>query len=295
MNIAFYDGMLLQVTLHDNEATILSKQKTGTATIDFYNYFSKYRLSPEKTLLKLSYCLGDKAVEIVSEQLLVSQFFSDCIDTHQENNLAAAKDALVYTYNLIQRAFSDIDAGLSVHSDTDTQGIERSRALFEASQFAITFALLENRIVPVYTVNNLHEYLLLDLYHSNLSPNSTKKIAVCPCCKRVFRLSQRNKVYCSKYCKDKNIRANSRKGPYYSEYRYLQQYNNRQLNKWRRNMVDSSPQAQKLQDAYHAWNEWARSEYEQVSSISDHMQRMTVEEFGECLKERWKALTQDLK
>lgn len=59
-------------------------------------------------------------------------------------------------------------------------------------------------------------------------------------------------------------------------------------------MADSPQQTQKLQDAYDVWNEWARSEYEQVSSISDHMQRMTVEEFGERLKERWKALTKDL-
>jgi hypothetical protein len=44
-------------------------------------------------------------------------------------------------------------------------------------------------------------------------------------------------------------------------------------------MADSSPQAQKLQDAYDSWNKWARSEYKQVSSFSDHMQRMTVEEF----------------
>lgn len=36
-------------------------------------------------------------------------------------------------------------------------------------------------------------------------------------------------------------------------------------------------------------------EYKQVSSFSDHMQRMTVEEFGERLKERWKALTRNLK
>lgn len=36
-------------------------------------------------------------------------------------------------------------------------------------------------------------------------------------------------------------------------------------------------------------------EYKQVSSFSDHMQRMTVEEFGERLKEQWKILMRDLK
>lgn len=60
-------------------------------------------------------------------------------------------------------------------------------------------------------------------------------------------------------------------------------------------MTDSSPQAQKLREAYNAWNELARSEYERVSGISDHMQQVTVEEFGERQKERWKALTKDLK
>lgn len=36
-------------------------------------------------------------------------------------------------------------------------------------------------------------------------------------------------------------------------------------------------------------------EYKQGSSFSDHMQRMTVEEFGERLKEQWKVLMRDLK
>ena len=108
-------------------------------------------------------------------------------------------------------------------------------------------------------------------------------------------MSQRNKVYCSKYCKDKSIRANNKKDPYYSKCRYLQQYNNRQLNNMCRYMADSSPQAQRLQDAYATWNKWARSEYERVSGVSDHMQQMTVEEFGEHLKEQWKILTRDLK
>lgn len=295
MNIAFCDGMLLQVALHNNKATVLSKHKIGTATIDFYNYFVKYRLSPEEPLLGLSNYSTSETIEIISGQPLVSQFFSNCIDTHQENDPAANKDAIAYTCNLIQRAFSDIDAGLSVSPGADTQRAEKSRALFRANQFTMVFALLNNRIVPVYTVNNLHEYLLLDLYHANFSSGSTKKIAVCPCCKKAFRLSYRNKVYCSKYCKDKSIRANNKKDPYYSKYRYLQQYNNRRLNNMCRCMADSSPQVQKLQDAYAAWNKWARSEYEQVSGISDCTQRVTVEEFGERLKERWKALTKDLK
>lgn len=293
MNIAFCDGMLLQVALHDDKATILSKHKVGTDTIDFYNYFVKYRLSPEEPLLELSSLPADKTIKIISGQSLVNQFFSDCIDTHQESNQAATKQALMYACNLIQNAFSDLDAALLAHSDT--QEAEGSRALFRTNQFAMVFALLDNQIVPVYMVKDLYEYIFLDFYYSNLSPDSTKKIAICPCCKKTFHLSYRNKVYCSKYCKDKSIRANNKKDLYYSKYRYLQQYNNRQLNNMFRHMADSSPQAQKLQEAYNAWNEWARSEYEQVSGIFDHMQRVTVEEFGECLKERWKALTKDLK
>lgn len=295
MNIAFCDGMLLQVALHDNKATALSKHKIGTDTIDFYNYFTKHRPSPEEPLLELSNFPANEAIKIISGQPLVNQFFSDYIDTSQENNQAATKEALAYTCNLIQGTFSDLDAALSVYSDADTQRAERGRALFKANQFTIVFALLDNRIVPVYTVNNLHEYLLLDFYHANFLTDSTKKIVVCPCCKKIFRLSHRNKVYCSKACKDKSILANNKKDPYYSKYRYLQQYNNRQLNEQRRNLVDSSPRAQKLLGAYAAWNEWARTEYEQVSGISDYAQQMTVEEFGERLKERWKILTKDLK
>lgn len=56
MNITFCDGMLLQVALHDNKATVISKQEIGTETIDFYNYFAKYRLSPKEQLLTLSNC-----------------------------------------------------------------------------------------------------------------------------------------------------------------------------------------------------------------------------------------------
>ena len=53
MNITFCDGMLLQVTLHDNKATVISKQEIGTETIDFYNYFAKYRLSTyDQTVLR---------------------------------------------------------------------------------------------------------------------------------------------------------------------------------------------------------------------------------------------------
>ena len=79
MNIAFYNGMLLQVTLHDSKATILSKRIVGADTIDFCNYFAKYRPSPEKTLLELSNYPADEAVKIISEQPLVNQFFSNYI------------------------------------------------------------------------------------------------------------------------------------------------------------------------------------------------------------------------
>lgn len=294
MNIAFYDGILLQVNLHNSKATVLSKHKIGTDTIDFYNYFTKHRPSPEEPLLELSNFPANEAIKIISGQPLVNQFFSDYIDTSQENNQATAKEALAYTHNLVQNVFSDIDAALAMHSGVNAKGFEGNQMLFGADQFTMVFALLGNRIVQVYTVKDLREYLLLDLYYANFVPDFSKKIAICPCCGKTFRLSQRNKVYCSKACKDKSIRANNKKDPYYSKYRYLQQYNNRQLNKQRRRMADSSLQAQKLRDAYTTWNKWARSEYKQVSGIPDHTQRVNVEEFDGRLKERWKALTWDL-
>lgn len=157
------------------------------------------------------------------------------------------------------------------------------------------FALLNNKIVQVYSVKDLYDYLSLDFYYANYASESAKRIAICPCCKRAFRLSQRNKVYCSKACKDKSIRVNNKKDPYYSKYRYLQQYNNRQLNKLRKQMADSPQQTQKLQDAYNTWNEWARSEYERVSNITYHEQQESIEKFGECLKEKWKGLMREAK
>lgn len=211
MNIAFYDGILLQVNLHNGKATILSKQQAGTDSIDFYNYFTKHRLSPEEPLLELSNFPANEAIKIISGQPLVNQFFSDYIDTSQENNQATAKEALAYTHNLVQNAFSDIDAALAMHSGVNAEGFEGNQMLFGADQFTMVFALLDNQIVPVYTVKDLYEYIFLDFYYSNLSPDSTKKIAICPCCKKAFRLSYRNKVYCGKYCKDKSIRANNRK------------------------------------------------------------------------------------
>lgn len=310
MNIAFCDGMLLQVALHDDKATILSKHKVGTDTIDFYNYFVKYRLSPEEPLLELSSLPADKTIKIISGQSLVNQFFSDCIDTHQESNQAATEEALTYTRNLVQHAFSDLDAAFSERpcaDDTSTQRFDKTvylftheeledgQTVFKPNQFTTSFVSLNNRIVLVYAVKNLYEYIALDFYHVYFSSDSIKQVAVCPCCKKAFRMSQRNNLYCSKSCKDKHIKANNKKSPYYSKYRYLQQYHNRQLNELRSQMTDSSPQVQKLQGIYDTWNEWARSEYEQVSGIFDHMQRVTVEEFGERLKERWKALTKDLK
>lgn len=197
MNIAFYDGILLQVNLHNSKATVLSKHKIGTDTIDFYNYFTKHRPSPEEPLLELSNFPANEAIKIISGQPLVNQFFSDYIDTSQENNQATAKEALAYTHNLVQNVFSDIDAALAMHSGVNAKGFEGNQMLFGADQFTMVFALLGNRIVQVYTVKDLREYLLLDLYYANFVPDFSKKIAICPCCGKTFRLSQRNKVYCS--------------------------------------------------------------------------------------------------
>ena len=60
-------------------------------------------------------------------------------------------------------------------------------------------------------------------------------------------------------------------------------------------MADSPQQALKLQDAYNTWNEWARSEYERVSDITNPEQQESIEEFGERLKEKWKGLMREAK
>lgn len=295
MNIAFCNGILLQVALHNNKATVLSKREIGADTINFYNYFARYCLSPEEPLLKLLNCADDEAVKIISGQSLVNQFYMDSIsnyaETSMQNYQTAAKEALTYTRNLVQQAFSELDTVFSEYHDTKKP--DGSQIAFIPKQVTTTFVLLDNRIVQVYTIKDVYDYLSLDFYYANYPPESAKRIAICPCCKRAFRLSQRNKVYCSKACKDKSIRANNKKDPYYSKYRYLQQYNNRQLNKLRKQMADSPQQTQKLQDAYNTWNEWARSEYERGSDITNHERQESIEEFGERLKGRWKVIMRE--
>lgn len=300
MNIAFCDGMLLQLDLSTSSPTIVSKQGIGTATIDFYNYFSRYRSSPKEKFLNLLSRPDKEVLEIISEQSLASQFFLDYASSRQgisvKNQQNATKEALTYTCNLIQSAFSDLNAAFSERSNVNKANTPQSNNLpnlFKVDKFAASFVLLDNKIVLVYTVNSLCEYLKLDFYHANLSPDSVKHISICPCCGRAFRMSQRNNLYCSKACKDKSIRANNKKNPYYSKYRYLQQYHNRQLNRLRSQMADSLPKIERLQNAYDTWNKWARTEYEQATRVYNFGQQKeqeSVENFGERLKKEWKAL-----
>lgn len=302
MNIAFCDGMLLQLDLSTSNPTIVSKQGIGTATIDFYNYFSRYRSSPKEKFLNLLSRPDKEALEIISEQSLANQFFLDYASSRQgisvKNQQNATKEALTYTCNLIQSAFSDLNAAFSVCSNinkADTSQSDKISNPFKVDKFAAAFVLLDNKIVLVYTVNSLYEYLELDFYHANLAPDSVKHVSICPCCEKAFRMSQRNNLYCSKACKDKGIRANNKKSPYYSKYRYLQQYHNRQLNKLRSQMAGSLPKIEQLQNAYNAWNEWARAEYEQatkVYNIGQQKEQESVEDFSERLKRKWKTLTE---
>lgn len=300
MNIAFCDGMLLQLDLSTSSPTIVSKQGIGTATIDFYNYFSRYRSSPKEEFLNLLSRPDKEVLEIISEQSLANQFFLDYASSRQgisvKNQQNATKEALTYTCNLIQSAFSDLNAAFSECSNVNKANTPQSNNLpnlFKVDKFAASFVLLDNKIVLVYTVNSLCEYLKLDFYHANLSPDSVKHVSICPYCGKAFRMSQRNNLYCSKACKDKSIRANNKKSPYYSKYRYLQQYHNRQLNRQRSQMADSLPKIERLQNAYDTWNKWARTEYEQATRVyncEQQKEQESVENFGERLKKKWKAL-----
>lgn len=257
MNITFCNGMLLQLDLSNSSPTIVSKQGIGTATIDFYNYFSCYRSSPKEEFLNLLSRPDKEVLEIISEQSLANQFFLDYANSHQcistKNQQDSTKEALTYTCNLIQSAFSDLNAVFSECSNVNKADMlqsDKALNLFKFDKFAASFVLLDNKIVLGYTVNSLYEYLKLDFYHANLSPDSVKHISICPYCGKAFRMNQRNNLYCSKACKDKGIRANNKKSPYYSKYRYLQQYHNRQLNRLRSKMADSLPEMQQLQNAY---------------------------------------------
>lgn len=169
MNIAFCDGMLLQVVLHGGKATVLSKREIGADTINFYNYFARYCLSPEEPLLKLLNCADDEAIEIISGQPLVKQFCwdssSSCTDALTQRNQATAKEALTYTRNLTQQAFSELDAVFSEFHDT--KGPDGSKVVFMPKQVITTFALLNNKIVQVYSVKDLYDYLSIDFYYAN--------------------------------------------------------------------------------------------------------------------------------
>ena len=300
MNIAFCDGILLQLDLSTSSPTIVSKRGIGTATINFYNYFSRYRSSPKEESLNLLSRPDKEVLEIISEQSLANQFFLDYASSRQgisvKNQQNATKEALTYTCNLIQSAFSDLNAAFSERSNVNKANTPQSNNLpnlFKVDKFAASFVLLDNKIVLVYTVNSLCEYLKLDFYHANLSPDSVKHVSICPYCGKAFRMSQRNNLYCSKACKDKSIRANNKKSPYYSKYRYLQQYHNRQLNRQRSQMADSLPKIERLQNAYDTWNKWARTEYEQATRVyncEQQKEQESVENFGERLKKKWKAL-----
>lgn len=302
MNITFCNGMLLQLDLSTSSPTIVSKQGIGTATIDFYNYFSCYRSSPKEEFLNLLSRPDKEVLEIISEQSLANQFFLDYANSHQcistKNQQDSTKEALTYTCNLIQSTFSDLNAVFSECSNVnkaDTLQSDKASNMFKFDKFAASFVLLDNKIVLVYTVNSLNEYLKLDFYHANLSPDSVKHVSICPYCGKAFRMSQRNNLYCSKVCKDKCIRANNKKSPYYSKYRYLQQYHNRQLSRLRSKMADSLPEMQQLQNAYDTWNEWARTEYEQATrdyNLGQQKEQESVEDFSERLKRKWKTLTE---
>lgn len=303
MNIAFCDGMLLQLNLSTSSPTIVSKQGIGTATINFYNYFSRYRSSPKEESLNLLSRPDKEVLEIISEQSLANQFFLDYTSSRQgisvKNQQNATKEALTYACNLIRSAFSDLNAVFSECSNVnkaDTPQSDKASNMFKFDKFAASFVLLDNKIVLVYTVNSLNEYLKLDFYYANLSPDSVKHVSICPYCGKAFRMSQRNNLYCSKACKDKGIRANNKKSPYYSKYRYLQQYHNRQLNRLRSQMADSLPKIERLQNAYNAWNEWARAEYEQAIrayNFEQQKEQESVEDFSERLKRKWKTLTEE--
>ena len=102
----------------------------------------------------------DKEVlEIISEQSLANQFFLDYANSHQcistKNQQDSTKEALTYTCNLIQSAFSDLNAVFSECSNVnkaDTLQSDKASNMFKFDKFAASFVLLDNKIVLVYTV-----------------------------------------------------------------------------------------------------------------------------------------------
>lgn len=86
-----------------------------------------------------------------------------------------------------------------------------------------TFAHYGNGIIKVLEINSLYELMILDFLHCFIG-DSSKRLCICQGCGRLFRKTQKNKIYCCSSCKTRSIHSRNMESPYYAAYHYMEQY-----------------------------------------------------------------------
>lgn len=348
--LSFQDHDALLLSVVNDKVTIVSEALIGESLITFYNYYNQYRTHhfdeygiDNDITLKLCNDKFPKSQkhEIVCGLPLTALFYEEALkeqiwevddidDTYQGED---ENHALTKLLNQIQCVYSDLHAALSAHpgmENNDTKRFqqvaylfshseldENDRTVFVPNRFNVSFVLLDGKVTQVYAVKSLYDYLALDFYHTFFWADNVKKVCICPTCRTAFRAGYKNKIYCSKKCKDADIEETNNKSPYYRKYRYLRQYHNRQLNSLRSMKTDSDAKVQKMQKVYDVWVEWARQEFEVATQkyetqknvklkelsaresdpycINWKLEYESAESFGERLKSKWKQLLEEAK
>lgn len=338
MYISFLQDHLVILSIADNKAVKISEMPIGTSLIDFYNYYTKQRQIPKGQLLKIqgNNSSPKETLQIIKNFPLTSKFYNLAVEEEiiqaQEGYIDESKvesRALTYVCNHIQNAYIDLHMSLSSFPSAERNEIDRfnqttflfthyeetvnGAAVFVPNHFSVSFTVMEEKVLQVYAVKTLYDFIALDFYYTFFSNEAIKKVGLCPNCGIAFRLGQKNKIYCSQKCKDEAIKAHNRKSPYYRKYRYLLQYYNRQLNSLRTQKSDSDSAVKQLQSAYSVWREWARNECEIATKEYEKQQSSKLQQiimgyesenkkdvesanaFGERLKTKWKQLVRDIR
>ena len=210
----------------------------------------------------------------------------------------------------IQRAFTLLDLSLPLIQgpfENDSERFKCSDILFDSYwapahhnegytpvRYETCFALYDDKLVQVFNINSLYSYLCLDFYYTFFDP-SIKKIAICSCCGKAFRLTRTDQQYCSPYCKEKAFNQRNNQNPYFAAYRYMQQYCNRQLNEIRYAKTYNHPDAIAMEEAYKKWSVWAKQQRDSMNyTIGDDKQAIR-NAFRAKLTAKWKELTKGIK
>jgi len=311
MYITFYQGTLIHGKMHQSKIIPLAVQPVGQALIKFYNYFKKFEVLPQEQLLTIyaADCAAEKTrLETIIRKAppVYAELLKEKISQMKQeiNTDDIEQYALQAVISNIQKAYSGLaqcvpyanqrgglqDAFILTEPDFD----DPSGVGFAPIQYEMFFANYENRIVQIYDVQSVYEYICLDYYHTFFDP-AIKKVALCPHCGKMFRQTRKDQQYCSQRCKEKHINIRNNQNPYYAAYRYLQQYFNRQLNQLRYEKPDNHPDLIAMQQAYNEWQKWARKQVERANYQPEDDKTAIRKAFIQKLTARWKSLTKGIK